>query len=423
MASPGSATSAAHEFELSYRAHPSVAEDPFYVAPPEAANAAPGTLLKVERESDVSLYTLPPNLSLSRFMYQSQTSNATLVPVTAYVLWPYLARDYGDGLPVVAWAHGTSGVNHECAPSNMQNLWHHFQAPYQLALLGYVVVATDYAGLGVGADASGRPIIHEYLNGPAQANDIRYSVLAAHTAFPELSKRFVTVGSSQGGLATWALAERLVAEPMEGYLGTVTISPVTRFLDLATNPSIIPVLLLMIAPALISSYPDFSPGQIFTPEGQKSLDTYIALKGCNTVLFNLPLKDILKEGWQENAWVQAYQKTAEIGGRPIRGPMLVITGAPDPTVLPQTVTDAVNQLVNANSSASIQYYLLPDVSHAPAMFSGLQIYLSWIEQRFSSNPADPGFSTHHPKPVRPTSAQKAEATWHIQKQTEPWQAT
>ncbi|CAF9915744.1 MAG: hypothetical protein HETSPECPRED_002572 [Heterodermia speciosa] len=422
MASSANAALAAHEFELSYRAHPSVAEDPFYLVPPETANAAPGTLLKVERESDVSLYTLPPNLSLSRFMYQSQTSNGGLVPVTAYVLWPYLARDYGDGLPVVAWAHGTSGVNDECAPSNMQNLWHHFQAPYQLALLGYVVVATDYAGLGVGADASGRPIVYEYLNGPAQANDIRYSVHAAQKTFPELSKRFVTVGSSQGGLATWALAERLVSEPMEGHLGTVSLSPVTRFLDLS-NASVIPLLLLMIAPSLISNYPDFSPGQIFTPEGQQSLDTYIALKGCNTVLFNLPSTDILKEGWQDNAWVQAYQKTAEIGARPISGAMLVITGASDPTVLPQTVTDAVNQLVNANPLASIQYHLLPDVSHAPAMFAGLQIYLTWIEQRFSGKPADSGFSRHDPNPVRPASAQKPEATWYLQKQTESWQAT
>ena len=423
MASPASATLAAHGFELSYRAHPSVTQDPFYAVPPGTSDAAPGTLLKIERETDISRYTLAPNLSLSRFMYQSQTSNGKLVPVTAYVLWPYLARDFGDGLPVIAWAHGTSGTNVECAPSNIQNLWHHFQAPYQLALLGYVVVATDYAGLGVGTDESGRPIIHEYLNGPAQANDVRHSVTAAQRAFPEFSKRFVTVGSSQGGLAAWALAERLVSEPMEGHLGTVALSPVTRFLDLSANESIIPVLLIMIAPSLIATYPGFSPEQIFTPEGQQSLETYIALKGCNTVLYSLPLSNILKEGWQDNIWVQTYQKTAEIGGRPISGAMLVMTGAVDPSVFPQTVTDAVNRLVNANPSAPIEYYQLPDVSHANAMFSGLQIYLAWIEQRFSGKPAIPGFSRLDPKPVWPGSTQKAGASWYIQKQTEPWQTT
>ena len=77
------------------------------------------------------------------------------------------------------WAHGTSGVNAESAPSNIRHLWHHFQVPYQLALNGYVVVATDYAELGIGSDAFGNAVIHEYLTGPAQANDIFYSIKAA----------------------------------------------------------------------------------------------------------------------------------------------------------------------------------------------------------------------------------------------------
>ena len=166
---------------------------------PPPPNRSP--LLKVEREKNTSLYTLAPNLSLSRFIYQSKTSNGTLVPVSAYVLWPYRARDYGDGLPLVVWAHGTSGTNDECAPSNIQNLRHHFQSPYQLALLGYIVVATDYAGLGVETDGSGNSIVHEYLNGVAQANDIAFSIPAAQKAFPKLSKRFVVIGSSEGGLA------------------------------------------------------------------------------------------------------------------------------------------------------------------------------------------------------------------------------
>lgn len=116
----------AHDFELSYRAHTSVADDSFYTVSRNTFNAPPGTLLKVERETNTSLYTLAPNLSLSRFLYQSKKTNGDVVPVSAYVLWPYFARQYGDGLPVIVWAHGTSGVNDECAPSNIQNLWHHF---------------------------------------------------------------------------------------------------------------------------------------------------------------------------------------------------------------------------------------------------------------------------------------------------------
>ena len=161
MASHSNNTANAHQFEQSYRAHASVFEDPFYQVPENSSNVTPGTLLKVEKETNTSLYNLPPNLSLSRFLYQSKTSNGSLTPVSAYILWPYIARPHADGYPLIAWAHGTSGVAPECAPSNIKHLWHHFQAPYQLALLGFVVVATDYAGLGVAKDASGKSIIHE----------------------------------------------------------------------------------------------------------------------------------------------------------------------------------------------------------------------------------------------------------------------
>ena len=423
IATEPDAVAQAHAFELTYRAHPSVSQDPFYEIPENVSDTVPGSLLKVERETNTSLYTLAPNLSMSRFMYLSKTSNGTIVPVSAYILWPYIARDYGDGLPMVVWAHGTSGTNDECAPSNIQNLWHHFQAPYQLALLGYVVVATDYAGLGISKDLAGRFIVHEYLNGIAQAHDIAYSVPAAREAFPELSANFVVIGSSEGGQAAWAFAEKLVSEPMDGHLGTVALSPVTRLLDLPDTVAALPLLLLMLSPGLATNYPEFRSGQIFTDQGQQSLQTYVRLKGCNTVLYNLAATGILRDGWRENHAVQEYQRAAEVGGKRIRGPLLVIQGGADPIVYPPSVTDAVNRTVEVNRSASIQFHMLPNVSHAPAMYAGLQVYLDWIAARFSGQELEAGPSRSDPRPVRPASAQQIEANWFIQNQTAAWQAT
>ncbi|KAI4185340.1 MAG: hypothetical protein L6R41_004195 [Letrouitia leprolyta] len=423
IAAESNATSKAHAFELTYRAHPSVAQDPFYAIPPNASDAIPGTLLKVERETNTSLYTLAPTLSMSRFMYQSKTSSGRFVPVSAYILWPYIARDYGPGVPLLAWAHGTSGSNDECAPSNIQNLWHHFQAPYNLALQGYAVVATDYAGLGISKDLSGNFIVHEYLNAIAQANDVRYSIPAARKAFPELSAKFVVIGSSEGGQAAWGFAEKLVAEPMEGHLGTVALSPVTSLLALPESEAVVPLLLLMLSPSLQTNYPNFKPEQIFTSQGQQSLQTYVGLKGCNTVLFNVPSTGIMRDGWQENAAIQSWQKTAGVGGKPISGPMLVIQGGIDPIVYPPTVTDAVNRTIAVDGSASIQFHMLPNVSHAPAMYGGLQIYLDWIAARFSGQVLDSGLSRYDPQPVRPASSLQIEANWFIQNVTAPWQAT
>ena len=128
------------EFEKAIRVKDSVLNDPFYQVPLESSQAAPGTLLKVEKDVDTKPYLIPAGTALSKIVYQSEKLNGTPVPVSAFILWPYTARAHQDGYRVVAWAHGTSGASADHAPSNYKNLWQHFVAPYQLALQGYVVV-------------------------------------------------------------------------------------------------------------------------------------------------------------------------------------------------------------------------------------------------------------------------------------------
>lgn len=234
MASYSSNTANAHKYEKSYRAYDSVSKDSFYTAPENATNAASGMLLKVEKETNTSLYIIPPTLPF----LGSCTSPKPLVALLCSYLPTYFGHILYD--PITGgtlslrghMVRGTSDSAPECAPFNVRNLWHHFQAPYQLALLGYVVVATDYAGLGVTTDASGNSIIHEYITDLAQANDVFYFIPAPRKAFPELSEHFVVIGSSEGGSAAWAFAQRLATEPMAGHLGTIALSPLTRMLNL-----------------------------------------------------------------------------------------------------------------------------------------------------------------------------------------------
>lgn len=420
-----SAVIEAHEFELSYRAHSSVANDSFYTVPRDSASAVAGTLLKVENQTNTSAYTLAPNLSLSRFMYQSLTSNGTLVPVSGYILWPYVAQHFhhAQDLPMVVWAHGTSGPNAECAPSNIQNLWHHFQAPYNLALQGLVVIATDYAGLGVAKDVTGKSIVHEYINGPAQANDLFYSTIAARQAFPHLSQGFVVIGSSQGGGAAWAFAQKLVKEPLAGHLGTVSLSPVTNILSLPPTEQITPLLLLYLAPALRIQYPDFTTDQVLTPEGLQALKILQDLKGCNTIAYQLLTPTTLKPGWQNNTYLRNFVESTANGGKEISGPLLVIQGGADPTIYPPTVDAAVNATIQNFPGSDIEYHLLPDVTHAPAMYAGQPIYIDWIKARFAGARVPPGFRKAVATPLRPAAAIQSEANWFVQKMTEMWQIT
>lgn len=186
-------------FERTNWATGSVASDPFYSVPANSSHLAPGSVLKVEEYTNTSLYTLPPNVALSRILFQSETFNGSAVPASAYILWPWMPkREPRTGkIAVVGWAHGTSGVMSECAPSHIRNLWYQYSAPYVLALQGYTVVGIDYVGLGVNKYANGTTFRHPYLNNVAAANDLFYSVDAAHKAFPDdLSPYFVLMGHS-----------------------------------------------------------------------------------------------------------------------------------------------------------------------------------------------------------------------------------
>lgn len=113
-------------------------EDPFYRLPPPFNNSfenlpPSGSILKVEENTNTSLYTIPPTLSLSRFLYVSETLNGSRIPASAYVLWPFVPRRNRKGnltssnvYETIGFAHGTSGQTTACAPSGLRNLWDDF---------------------------------------------------------------------------------------------------------------------------------------------------------------------------------------------------------------------------------------------------------------------------------------------------------
>lgn len=417
----------AHDFELSYKINSPITDDPFYSVPRNSGNAPVGTPLKVEQYSNISQYTIPPTLSLSRFIYQSKTANGSLVPVSALVLWPYAAKPHAGGkIPVVAWAHGTSGAAPECAPSNIRYLWYQFQGLFELALHGYAVVATDYAGLGVSQSSSGLPIIHEYGTGPAQANDILYSVLAAQKAFPSLSADFVTIGHSEGGGASWAFAQKIAKEPVPGYQGTVALSPFTRVLDLPPDEPILPAIMMYNMPNFQKNFAPFAPSDILTPQGLQSYQTLSDLHGCNSILYQVLGPNLLKPGWMNNSAVQQWQASTVNGGKAIAGPLLVIQGGADTVIHPPTTEAAVNATVKANPNALIEYHMLPHLDHGPTVYAGLPKFMDWIDARFAavggSQPAAGYHSTTATLARGPQGLQKA-SNWYIQIQTEPWEMT
>lgn len=409
------------EFEKSNWANGSVVNDPFYDAPREALDSPPGTLLKIEKDTDTTKYLIPPTAALSRFVCQSETLRGSKVPVSGYVLWPYSPRSQPDGYPIVAWAHGTSGFDANAAPSHHKNLWQHFLAPYQIALQGYVVVATDYAGLGVKKYPSGQPIVHEYLTPPSQANDIIHSVTAARAAFPELSMNFVTIGHSQGGGAAWSVAQKAALTSIPGYLGAVAVSPYTSILEEHNESA--EWLIAAMFPGLASAFPEFTPGDLLTAEGERQLDmVHQTSAGIASAFALLSGAEILKPNWKQNRHFRHHQALTSNGGKAIKGPLLVAHGKTDPILSVEVVENAVKRTADLFPSSQIEYASLPNVTHVAALAASQRLWMDWIGDRFAGRAVESTCHSHELACARPDSSQQSDQNWYLESATQPYHA-
>ncbi|KAI9749235.1 MAG: hypothetical protein M4579_006951 [Chaenotheca gracillima] len=408
-------------FERSNYAHGPASGDDFYKAPKKLSRSPAGTVLKVQVDANASLYTLPPNTAISRILYQSKNFNGSVVPASAYVLWPYTPRKQKDGYPVVAWAHGSSGTFGNCAPSNFRSLQYQFGAPFELALQGYVVVAPDYAGLGVEKDADGKFIPHQFAANPATANDLIYAVEAAQSAFKVLSKQFVVVGHSQGGGAAWSVAERQVKQPVKGYLGAVAGSPLTSLLAFKGLGALFAAFPLLTSAPISSVFPGFNISTTLLPAGQAILALGQELEGCIAVDNQLLGSALAVPTWDSSPYVIEYDRLIAAGGKKISGPLLVLQGEADPVVPFPVVSAAVEKTCKLYPQSAIEYKTYENITHVPVMYAAQRLWLDWIADRFARVPVDRHCHQTNYSSAKPYNQYLSDANWFIEYATQAYE--
>ena len=137
-----------------------------------------------------------------------------------------------QGQPILAIAHGTTGIVPACAPSLAPKPLDGgaTAATEQMADLGWAAVTSDYVGLGT-------PGPHPYLVGPPAAYSVLDAALAAQQ-LPGLDLSDVTVlwGHSQGGHgALWSAGLAGEYAPSLNVLGVAALAPATDLFELAIN--------------------------------------------------------------------------------------------------------------------------------------------------------------------------------------------
>jgi len=349
----------------------------FYTRPRSLARGRPGELLAAENFAG---YDLPRGASAMRILYRSRDADGRDVMTSGFVIAPSGAPPAG-GWPVIAFAHGTSGVGRACAPSLMKDLYYGELGLNAMVNAGFAVVATDYHGLGT-------PGPHQYVNKAAQVEDVMFSVPAARAALPALGSRWVAVGHSQGGLAAWGVAEAESGRHDPGYLGAVSVAGAVQLEDLLTHLGETPGVgfyLAFMAYGIHASYPAFAVTDMLTPVAMRRYAA-AANDGCwyhgYALYADLTSKAMLKPGWNRNVWVQKYFKTNELGDKAVRGPLLVIAGEGDVTVPVASVRQTVARACAAGS-ASLRFSSYPGLDHDETMLNSVPEQLAWIRDRFA----------------------------------------
>ena len=185
---------------------------------------SPGSLLSVNA-TKVSP-ALPHAAERYLITYRSRGVQGEPIVVSGYALLPKGQPPKG-GWPVLAWAHGTTGIADTCAPSEdfPGGPVHDYQELMETALdwwlaQGYAVVATDYQGLGT-------PGGHPYMDATSQLHTLDDSVRALHRLRPHaFSSNWLVMGHSQGGAAALEVAAHGQADVPEFKLrGAIAIAP------------------------------------------------------------------------------------------------------------------------------------------------------------------------------------------------------
>jgi alpha-beta hydrolase superfamily lysophospholipase len=197
--------------------------DAFYTPPESLPDGPPGTIVRSQELLGTAYAT-----RAWRILYLSTDLNGDPVLVSGVVIAP-LGPAPAGGRTVLSWGHPTTGTAAACGPSRSFDPASSVEGLRMLLSRDYVVVYTDYAGMGV-------PGPDSYLVGATEGNNVLDAVRAAqHIEAAGAGDDVVLWGHSQGGQAVLFAAERAPQYAPELDIRAVAVAApaadLTRLLD------------------------------------------------------------------------------------------------------------------------------------------------------------------------------------------------
>lgn len=348
----------------------------------QTAIAAPGRIVTASPITPEA-----PRANGWRITYESRDSEGRPIQVAGVVFTPQ-GKAPENGWPVIAWAHGSWGIEPQCNIADKPALW--AQSPFFKTLLarGYAVVATDYAGYGMGG-------IHPYLVGDASAYAVIDAVRAAtRVQGANTGRRFAVWGESQGGhAALWTGQLAPSYAPGLTLVGIAAAAPPT---DLAANlgGKTDPTVRAFLTAYVGTSWEQYYGADLRAFTGPVGADLIrrlskncVDLKGFKfmTKIGILRLRSALKgvdlptiAPWRELIAHNSVSRT------PPNAPLLVAQGGKDVIVAPEVTKAFVKD--QCRQGKKLRFLWMPAMEHPQSARDTAGQTIDWISDRFAGRP-------------------------------------
>lgn len=356
--------------------------DAFYTAA-VPSDARPGTLIRSEPYARTSR----SDARVVRILYVTTRSDNAPALASAIVAIPNAPAS--SPRPVIAWAHGTTGIAPGCAPSVLGSSFAHVPAVDELIREGWAFVATDYIGLGTSGG-------HAYLATDEAARAALDAVRAARTLTEaNLDNRVAVWGHSQGGHTALWTGIRANYAPDLALTGVAAFAPASDLALLVPKVQHNPfgrIVSAYLIEAYAARYADVRDGG-YTSAFTRLVTRDIArrcVRGWDTVFSVmqsevLPRDGIFARDPAPGPLGKRLEENTPTGA--IAPPVFIAQGKDDDIVLPAVQDAYVRARCIAGHALDYRTYDADHVSLVGAKSPLVSDLMVWTRDRFAGRPA------------------------------------
>lgn len=326
-----------------------------------------------------------PGARAWRVLYRSGGTNSEQIIVSGIIIAPVGPAPAG-GWPIVAWAHPTTGIARQCAPSLSKQFAKTIPSIGSLIRSGFVVAATDYQGLGTDGP-------HPYLVGTSAAHTVLDSVRAARLV-AGAGPRFVVWGHSQGGhAALWTGQLAQGYAPDLTLLGVAAAAPASELgnllqADIATPGGKAFTGLALLSWSRVYSVdlrtvvdPKAIPGMQVI--GNSCMSNPLGLLGDVIGVKMLPSRVLIAAPTRTPPWSQIIQSNTPRFVTP-GVPVFIAQGTNDVVVLPAITRDFARRLCRGGTPVQL---VEMSTDHLGVATRSADQIMNWAAARFARQPA------------------------------------